>query len=40
MDFIYELFQGRLGVPEMMVASNLKLIQSKRPELYEKLTKG
>jgi len=40
MDFIYELFQGRLGIPEMMVARNLKLIQSKRPELYEKLTRG
>ena len=39
-DYIYSLFQGRLGVPEMVVANNLELIKDKRPELYEKLTKG
>ena len=40
MDFLYSLFQGRLGIPEMMVARNLKLIQARRPELYEKLTRS
>jgi flavin-dependent dehydrogenase len=36
-DYIYSLFQGRLGVPEIMIAKNLELIKDKRPELYEKL---
>ena len=40
MDFLYSLFQGRLGIPEMMVARNLRLIQASRPELYEKLTRS
>ena len=40
MDYLYSLFQGRLGIPEMMVANNMKLIKGERPELYEKLTKG
>jgi digeranylgeranylglycerophospholipid reductase len=40
MDYIFSLFQGRLGIPEKMVANNLELIKQGKPELYEKLTKG
>jgi flavin-dependent dehydrogenase len=39
MDFIYELFRGRLGIPEMMVQRNLELIRAMRPELYAKLAR-
>ena len=39
-DYLYSLFQGRLGIPETMIANNLNLIKKGRPELYEKLTKG
>jgi digeranylgeranylglycerophospholipid reductase len=39
-DYIYKLFQGKVGIPEKMVANNLELIKQGRPELYEKLTKG
>jgi len=39
-DYLYSLFQGRLGIPETMIANNLELIKKGRPELYEKLTKG
>jgi len=37
MDYIFSLFQGRPGIPEMMVAKNLKQIKSARPELGERL---
>ncbi len=37
MDFIFSLFQGRPGIPEMMIAKNLEQIKSARPELGEKL---
>ena len=39
-DYIYKLFQGRIGIPVMLVARNMELIKKGRPELYEKLTKG
>ena len=39
-DYIYKLFQGRIGIPVMLVARNMELIKKERPELYEKLTKG
>ncbi len=39
-DYLHSLFQGRLGIPEMLVVNNLELIKGDRPELYEKLTKG
>ena len=39
MDYIYSLFEGRPGIPEMMIAKNLELIKGKRPELGERLTK-
>jgi len=39
-DYIFSLFQGRIGVVQMMVAKNLELIKAGRPELYEKLKSG
>jgi len=39
-DYVYKLFQGRIGIPVMLVARNMELIKKGRPELYEKLTKG
>jgi flavin-dependent dehydrogenase len=39
MDYLFSLFQGRPGIPEMMIAKNMELIKSERPELYDKLTK-
>jgi len=39
-DYIYKLFQGRTGIPVMLVARNMELIKEGRPELYEKLTRG
>jgi len=39
-DYIYKLFQGRIGIPVMLVYRNLELIKKGRPELYEKLTKA
>jgi flavin-dependent dehydrogenase len=39
MDFIFSLFQGRPGIPEMMIAKNLDQIKGARPELGERLTK-
>jgi flavin-dependent dehydrogenase len=39
MDYIFSLFQGRPGIPEMMIAKNLEQIKGERPELGEKLTK-
>jgi len=37
-DYIYNLFRDRIGIPVNMVARNLELIKEGRPELYEKLT--
>ncbi len=39
-DYIFSLFQGRPGIPDMLIAKNLEQIKSARPELYEKLTRG
>ena len=38
-DYIYELFQDRIGIPIMLVYRNLELIKKGRPELYQKLIK-
>jgi len=39
-DYLYSLFQGRAGIPEMLIARNMELVKSGRPELYKKLTGG
>jgi flavin-dependent dehydrogenase len=39
-DCIYKLFEGRIGIPQMMIAKNLDLIKSERPTLYEKFVKS
>jgi len=38
-DYLYSLFQGRIGIPEMLALNNLELIKRDRPELHEKLTR-
>ena len=39
MDYIFSLFEGRPGIPEMMIARNLEQIKGERPELGERLAK-
>jgi len=39
-DYLYSLFHGRAGIPEMLIARNMELVKSGRPELYKKLTGG
>lgn len=39
-DYIYSLFQDRVGCDVGLIAKNLGLIKKDRPELYEKLTRG
>jgi digeranylgeranylglycerophospholipid reductase len=39
-DYIYELFQGKIGVPQLLVANHMELIKKGRPELYQKLIKS
>ena len=39
-DYIYSIFQGRVGCEVGLIAKNLGLIKKDRPELYEKLTRG
>jgi flavin-dependent dehydrogenase len=39
-DYIYSLFQGRIGCSMGFVNKNLELIKKGRPELYEKLIKN
>jgi len=39
-DYIYSLFQDKIGIPPCLVNKNMHLIKEGRPELYEKLTKG
>jgi len=39
-DYLYHLFQGRIGWLQGMVSNNLDLVKRDRPELYEKLAKG
>jgi len=38
-DYVFKLFQGRLGIPVVLVAKNMELIKKGRPDLYEKLAK-
>lgn len=38
-DYLYSLFQGRIGCYMGLIAKNLDLIKKGRPELYEKLVK-
>jgi len=38
-DYLYSLFQGRIGCYMGLIAKNLDLIKKGRPELYEKLIK-
>ncbi|HEY87953.1 MAG TPA: NAD(P)/FAD-dependent oxidoreductase [Dehalococcoidia bacterium] len=38
-DYIYSLFEGRVGCAMGLIANNLDLIKKGRPELYEKLIK-
>jgi len=39
-DFLYKLFQDKVGVPQIMVEQNLDLIKEGRPELYKRLKEG
>jgi flavin-dependent dehydrogenase len=39
-DYLYRLFEGRIGIPQLMVARNLDIIKSERPALYEKFVKS
>jgi len=39
-DYLYSLFKGRLGIPQLMIVKNLDLIKSERPALYEKFVKS
>jgi len=39
-DYIYSLFQGRIGCAMGLIANNLELIKKGRPELHERLIKG
>ena len=39
-DYIYKLFAGRLGIPQLMITGNVNLIKKDRPGLYEKLMKS
>ena len=36
-DYLYSLFQGEVGVSQVIIAKNLELIKKGRPELYERL---
>ena len=38
-DYIYSLFEGRVGCAMGLIANNMELIKKGRPELYEKLIK-
>jgi flavin-dependent dehydrogenase len=38
-DYIYSLFEGRVGCAMGLIANNMDLIKKGRPELYEKLIK-
>jgi flavin-dependent dehydrogenase len=40
LDYLYRLFQGRVGFIQGMLYKNLNLVKRDRPELYEKLAKG
>jgi flavin-dependent dehydrogenase len=36
-DYLYTLFQGRVGVSQIIIARNLELVKEGRPDLYQKL---
>ena len=38
-DYLYSLFEGRIGCATGMIAKNLTLIKQQKPALYDKLTK-
>ncbi len=38
-DYLYSLFQGRIGCYMGLIAKNLELVKKGRPELYERLIK-
>ena len=40
LDYLYRLFQGRVGMLTGMVYKNLDLVKRDRPELYEELNSG
>jgi len=40
LDYLYRLFQGRVGSLQGLVYYNLDLIKQDRPELYQKLARG
>jgi len=37
MDYIYQMFQDRTGIPQVMLAHSLERVRAERPALYEKL---
>jgi len=39
-DYLFKLFQGKEGFPQVLVAENLELVRAGRPELYERLKKS
>jgi len=39
-DYVYNLFQDKLGTPQILVSQNLELIKEGRPALYERLKAG
>ena len=39
-DYLYSLFQGRVGCDVGLIANNLELIKEGRPELYERIKAG
>ncbi len=39
-DYLYSLFQGKVGCAMGFIAEDLELIKKGRPELYERLTKS
>jgi flavin-dependent dehydrogenase len=38
-DYLFNLYQGQVGVPQVIITRNMELIKKGRPELYEKLKK-
>ena len=40
LDYIYSLFQDKIGIPPCLVSKNMDLIKEGKPELYEKLKKS
>lgn len=38
-DFMFDLFRDKCGIPMVLIEENMELIKQSRPELYEKLAK-